>query len=277
MDLRSADLRRAYVSYANLSQSDLSFATLVEANLVKTNLAKAILIGADLSEAICVGTDISGADITGCTIYGISAWDLIKTDTVQADLRITPTSGGPAVTVDNLEMAQFIYLMLHNDNITNIIKTLNETIVLILGRFTPERKAVLEALRNALRQHKPPYVPVIFDFKSFKDHRFTETVTLLARMARFIIADLTDPASIPQELQAIVPHVHIPVQPIIAASNKPYAMFADFQDFPWMLDVYHYTDLNTLLAAIEDKIIAPAEDKVYELRVLRFLDVEDES
>ena len=33
----------------------------------------------------------------------------------------------------------------------------------------------------------------------------TETVTLLARMARFFIADLAEPSSIPKELEAIAP------------------------------------------------------------------------
>ena len=40
----------------------------------------------------------------------------------------------------------------------------------------------------------------------------------LAHLARFIIADITDPRSIPQELQAIVPDLAVPVQPIIARS-----------------------------------------------------------
>ena len=34
-------------------------------------------------------------------------------------------------------------------------------------------------------------------------------------MARFIIADLTDPGSIPYELAKIVPDVHVPIQPLL--------------------------------------------------------------
>ena len=64
----------------------------------------------------------------------------------------------------------------------------------------------------------------------------TETVTLLARMARFIIADLTDPSSIPQELQAIIPSVRVPVQPLLLEGSSLYSMFKDFdpQDFHWV-------------------------------------------
>ena len=74
--------------------------------------------------------------------------------------------------------------------------------MLILGRFTPERKAVLDALRDGLRKHD--YLPILFDFHVPATRDITETVSLLARMARFIIADLTDPSSIPKELEAIV-------------------------------------------------------------------------
>ena len=73
--------------------------------------------------------------------------------------------------------------------------------MLILGRFTDERKAVLDALREELRNRD--YLPILFDFAVPATRDITETVSLLARMARFIIADLTDPSSIPKELEAI--------------------------------------------------------------------------
>ena len=50
--------------------------------------------------------------------------------------------------------------------------------------------------------------------------------------SRLIIADLTDPSSIPQELQAIIPSVRVPVQPLLLKG----LMFKDFdpQDFYWV-------------------------------------------
>jgi hypothetical protein len=119
----------------------------------------------------------------------------------------------PQITVDNIEVAQFIYLLLHNEKIRDVIDSITSKAVLILSRFTAERKAVLDALREKLR--KCDYLPILFDFELPKRQNITETVTLLARMARFIIADLTDPSSIPHELQAIIPSVRVPVQPLL--------------------------------------------------------------
>src|ERR1700748_34107 len=102
----------------------------------------------------------------------------------------------PLATVDNIEVAQFVYLMLNNQKVRDVIDTITTKVVLILGRFTAKRKKVLDALREELRKHDS--LPILFDFDVPKRQNITETVTLLARMARFIIADLTDPSSIPQ-------------------------------------------------------------------------------
>jgi hypothetical protein len=133
----------------------------------------------------------------------------LNDDTKQKNLIITK-SQEPQITVDNIEVAQFVYLLLYNQKIRDVIDTITSKAVLILGRFTPERKKVLDALREELR--KQDYLPILFDFDVPSNRDITETVSLLARMARFIIANLTDPSSIPKELEAIVPHLAVPVQ-----------------------------------------------------------------
>jgi hypothetical protein len=86
------------------------------------------------------------------------------------------------------------------------------------------------------------------------------------RMARFIIADLADPSSIPQELQAIVPHLAKPAQPLLEGASRPYAMFRDYRMYDWVLPVHRYEGLDPLLATLAEKVIAPAEEKVKDLR-----------
>ena len=77
-----------------------------------------------------VETNLADADLTGCRIYGISAWDVkLSEGTIQQGLIITP-EGEPAVTVDDLEVAQFVYLLLHNEKIRRVIDTVGKKGVL---------------------------------------------------------------------------------------------------------------------------------------------------
>jgi hypothetical protein len=135
--------------------------------------------------------------------------------------------------------------------------------VLILGRLTPERKAALEAIKDTLRQQH--YSPVLFDFEKPLSRDFSETVNILARTARFIIADLTPRKSISQELQMLIPNLTVPVQPLINGSKKVYSMFPEFKKYPWVLPGYHYKHLSDLLPSIEEKVIRPAEEKAKEM------------
>jgi hypothetical protein len=116
--------------------------------------------------------------------------------------------------------------MLNNQKIRDVVDTITSKAVLILGRFSDERKAVLDALLEELRKHD--YLPILFDFAIPATRDITDTISLLARLARFIIADLTDPSSIPKELEAIVPGLAVPVQPLLEGSSRPYAMFNDY-------------------------------------------------
>jgi hypothetical protein len=52
--------------------------------------------------------------------------------------------------------------------------------VLILGRFTPERKPMLDALREELRKPGRGYVPVVFDFEKSQG----QTTSRLSRFWR---------------------------------------------------------------------------------------------
>jgi uncharacterized protein YjbI with pentapeptide repeats len=274
-DLRQADLRVATLNDAYLFKADLSGAILSGAKLIAADLFKADLSGADLSgvnlfAARLVDTHLTGADLTGCFVYGVSAWGLKLEGAKQQNLIITNLAENePEITVDNLEVAQFIYLMLNNEKVRDVIDTITSKAVLILGRFTDERKTVLDALREELR--KRDYVPILFDFEVPARRNITETITLLARMARFIIADLTDPSSIPQELQAIIPSVRVPVQPLLLEGSSLYSMFKDFdpQDFHWVLPVYRYKEPEQLLATLTENVIAPAEGKVKALEERR--------
>ena len=146
--------------------------------------------------------------------------------------------------------------------------------VLILGRFTPERKAILDALRDELRKRN--YSPVLFDFEEPASRDLTETVGILAHLARFIIVDLTDPSSAPHEVATVIPHTVVPVQPLLSREplivdgkvreRREYAMFEDLRRrYHWVLPTFRYQDTAELLASLQAHIIAPAEQKAREL------------
>ncbi len=239
-NLAEADLTHSILHEANLCETDLTGARLIGTNLCRArlcgadlsgadlhraNLDRADLTGADLSDAnlertIMVRTTVSNATFTRCRVYGASAWDLDLTNVKdQSSLRITRDDDPARITVDNLEVAQFVYLLLHNEKIRDVLDTIGQKGVLILGRFTEERKAVLDAIRNRLSQLG--FVPMMFDFERPTQRDFTETIKTLAGLSRFIIADITNPKSSPLELQATMPDYMIPFVPIIHEDEEP--------------------------------------------------------
>jgi hypothetical protein len=86
------------------------------------------------------------------------------------------------------------------------------------------------------------------------------TITLLARMARFVIADISDAKSVLQELRAIVPELpSVPVQPVIVSSQEEPGMFDFYRHFPWFLPVHRYDTPAQLLTELSDRVIEPLE------------------
>ena len=117
--------------------SDLSYCSAQETGFSSSKITNCIFDNMSL-----VGTNFTNATIHNTSVYGTSAWDLILDDSDQRDIKIAGEHG--AVTVDNIEIAQFIYLLINNSRIRDVIDTLTSKVVLILGRLTPERKKVLD-------------------------------------------------------------------------------------------------------------------------------------
>jgi uncharacterized protein YjbI with pentapeptide repeats len=272
-DLSGANLSRAFLAEAKLDGADLRRASLSEASLnaailIGADLREAKLSGADLTRASLIDTDFSVADLTGCRIYGISASRLKLEGTKQQNLVIT-RADEPTVTVDNIEVAQFVYLLLHNEKIRDVIDTIGKKGVLLLGRFTEGRMVVLERIREKLRDLG--FVPMVFNFDKPETKDFIETVRLLASLSKFVIVDITNPRSAPLELQTTVPDYMVPFAPILQQGEQPFSMFVDLQNkYDWVLQpVVGYTSVDRLIEVLEDKVIRPAEAKFNELLTRR--------
>jgi uncharacterized protein YjbI with pentapeptide repeats len=260
IDLTGANLSDSNLTNADLSGAILRRADLTGANLTGTNLEGAQMDGANLTCAHMVRTRLKGARLSDCQTYGLAAWDVeLDATTVQSNLRV-----GGQLVLDNVQVAQFLYLLLNNQAVREVIDTITSKAVLILGRFTPDRKAVLDAVREELRRLE--YVPLLFDFERPTDRDFTETIMTLAGMCRFIIADITNPRSSPLELQATVPNYMVPFVPIIQRGETPFSMFQDLgSKFDWVLDPLEYDSAEALVRGLQKAVIAPALAKQREL------------
>jgi uncharacterized protein YjbI with pentapeptide repeats len=229
-DLRAADLSEAYLSEADLSGAKLAKAHLREADLSRVNLSEANLREADLSRVNLSEANLSRANLSKAFLY--------KANLSMADL------AGVDLSRVNLIEANLSETKLIGANFHGVITS---KIVLILGRFIPERKVVLDAIREKLR--KRGYVSVLCGFGWTTEKKVTE-ITMLANMARFIIADLTDPMSALYELSGIVPDITVPVKavlPEIEGLQREYSSFFHPERSHWFLKPYHYKSPEILI------------------------------
>ena len=260
VNLNGANLEGAELYRANLNGVNLVNANLKKANLYRVYLGRADLSGANLSQAnlqmsLLSQTKIEGTNFNSALVYGISTWNLIGTPLDQCRLVITGDTEAE-VTVDDLKMAQFIYLLLTNNELRDVIQTVTSKAVLILGRFYEARKQILDSLREELR--KKDLAPIIFDFEPSQNRDLTETIQLLASLSKFVIADLSDAKSIPQELAVIIPSFpSVPILPIIVKGEYEYSMFEHWKRFDSVLPVFCYQNQQDLLMHLDTEILGP--------------------
>jgi len=264
--------------WANLADADLMNLDLRGANLSNAGMWGVTLIGSDLSDAILdnsdlehaslarcrmIRTSVNGTKLHGAWVYGAAIWDIKGKPASEDWLGVTPDGShyfepdAVQLRVDGLSLAQFMYTMAASARQTTndaalgkLLDAFSKSNVLLLGRFTEERKVVLDAIRNALLTSRTLF-PVVFDFKRPTARDLTETVMFLATSSRLIVADLTDPSSVPHELASIVPTLpSIPVIPLIARESGAYAMFEHLQRYPWVMPIHTYGSVDDVLSAL---------------------------
>lgn len=140
--------------------------------------------------------------------------------------------------------------------------------MLILGRFTVRRLKVLEGVKARLEAHPNRYIRELFTFRQPDSRDLVESIIGFAALSPFIIADLSEPKSLPSELEAIVPHFQsVPVVPVINQSGREYATFPSVQRRPNVVKpTIRYRDLDDLLRKLDSEVVPLAEQTLEEVR-----------
>ena len=265
-DLTGANLRGAWLEDASFRGAVLEGADLRGASLDGATFRDAVLDGAalrnaDLSHASFVGTSLRGTRLSGARVYGVSAWDLtVCEDEALRQGLVVSRASEPDVIVDDLEVAQFVYMLLSREKLRTVIQAVTSRGVLILGRFRDGGIEVLQGMAEVLRHEG--YLPMIFDFDRPDERDYSDTVRILASMSRFIVADLSG-GSVPHELASNVPFVEVPLVAVLAEGDREYSMFRDLFRYPWVCpDVVRFRDLAHLRGQIPGLVVAPAEERV---------------
>ncbi len=95
---------------ATLDGANLDGADLFCANFARASLRNAQVRRTNLMGAVLVETDLTQAQLTESLVYGVSAWNANLEGAAQYGLIVTGPDQ-PHVTVDHLEMAQFVSLV----------------------------------------------------------------------------------------------------------------------------------------------------------------------
>jgi len=279
--------------HANLREADFSGAKMHEArfsaaDLTQTRFDHADMKGALLNDAILDGTSFLGTRLRGAHVYGTFIRQVkIDKTTDQSDLfvdvhvvwerdrprrqRAQRAQGLEMIeftNVNDIQFAQFHNIVDDSGSVGKLLAATTKRVVLILGRFRPRQKRVLEALAEALRRRGK--IAVIFDFPSPEDREVSDTVRFIAGMSQFIVVDMTKSSSVPLELQATIPELMVPVLPIVQTGHPIFSMFADLQRrYFWIQRPVSYDNAKQLVDYVDEAIILTAQRAADEIRERR--------
>lgn len=223
---------------------DFSLANFSNCKFINTKFNKTIFTNANFRGATFINCNLNRVNLSGANfqvkeiretvIYGISAWDIMVSETsIQSNLVIEKTynlyseiisEGRIPLMVDDIELAQFIYYLSNHKKMRDTINILNKKGVLLLGKFKNGGLERLYKLRDWFA--KQNYLPMIFDFDRPSSLDYTETVITMSGLAKVVVADLSG-GSVPHELHSILNNFIKPV--IVYHDESPYSMLKDLK------------------------------------------------
>ncbi|HET6386770.1 MAG TPA: pentapeptide repeat-containing protein [Armatimonadota bacterium] len=239
--LAGAKLSGAMLRDADLSGADLSGADLTQANLTRANLVGACLNGASLERAL----------LSGCRVYGVSAWNLRLDGATQEDLILDEGVGLP-ITVDTLETAQLLWLLLDGKRTREMLDQERSRFVLLMGKFG-DRPELLGALKKALRARG--YSPVSLSIERPANLATAETIIALNHLARFVILDVTGIHNV-EEILSPPEMLSGQIHPVIQCAAVP---DADLPAAPGHLNPLAYHSPEDLVESLDVRMFVDGE------------------
>jgi hypothetical protein len=88
-------------------------------------------------------------------------------------------------------------------------------------------------------------------------------------MARFVIADITEPRIVLEEVPHIVRNIAVPLVPLLLEGEEEPVTLYNLRNQRSLLPTCPYKDRDELLVYLEERVIAPALAKAKELREIR--------
>jgi hypothetical protein len=126
---------------------------------------------------------------------------------------------------------------------------------------------IVEELKQPLENHKNVYIPELFTFKRPDSRDLVESIIGFASLSRFVVADLSEPRSVQQELQAIVPNFQsVPIVPIINEGGREFATFSALARRPNMVQpTLRYRNVDDLKKKLDRSVVRVAEARRAEM------------
>lgn len=261
--INNVNLMHSMIMMSNFRNSIINDTKFVGANLWNSNFSVSNIQNSDFSGSNLLNIDLSSAQIINCKIYGISCWDLKRNNfTIIKDLIINrQNKNKEIITTDDIELAQFIYLILNNNKISNLITTMRTKAILILGSFDNESKPVLDKIKEILPKYN--LIPIVFDFSAPLEQRSIETIRTLALLSKFVIVDLSVRSGQYLEI-SIVSDTVVPFATIAFEDTIVSEMLRGFNVYDWWRgDYFSYPKVgweNRLPDLVEKEIIPWAEE-----------------
>jgi hypothetical protein len=200
-----------------------------------------------------VASNVQRADLTGCRIYGAFTWNAKLQGARQLDIVVTPP-GETTVTVDGLEVAQFVNLLLQHKQLRDMLDPAASQFGLIVGNFTAERRNILDGIRNILRS--AGCIPVSLDFGTSAGRDISDSLSALVQISRLVVADFTNAGSVAQKLDQIVSGLRpVPVRALLQSSETGQETPEHIGSFPRFGSICRFTGPEDLCRFLAQDIL----------------------